>query len=255
MKDLSITTILILMTVMAIVFAGALLPALNKLLVEVEESTVRGNQTRAENDPLHQRDSFEVIEPPLPPTAPIDGYRMLGERNSGTNYIEGLLNEAFPHNYTKHLPKSVTSGVGRGSFKHLFRHSEFPPSTLRDLHDNWQHVLWIMVVRNPCDWADAMRRKPHHACPPTKPSDCKKLAWSVHDPAILSSTREEFFSLPWYDSVEMHLNESFGYSNVFELRAHKLRLMKQLIDLFPHRSIIVHMDKVSHPQPPAADPH
>ena len=42
----------------------------------------------------------------------------------------------------------------------------------------------------------------------------------------------------------MYLNESFGYSNIFELRTHKLRLMKQLIDIFPHRSVIAHMDKV-----------
>lgn len=170
------------------------------------------------------------------PTIPITGYRLLGERNSGTNYITDLLEDAFPH-YTKNKPQSV-------GFKHMFRHSEFQPSMLQELHDSSQSILWILVVRKPCDWADGMYRKPHHMCPPTKPSDCKHLIKGFHPGLQKDYTREEFFELPWYDSIEMANNDTFSYSNVFKLRTHKLHLMKQLVDVFPHRTIIAHMDGV-----------
>jgi len=171
------------------------------------------------------------------PGIPIKGFKVIGERNSGTNYMQGLLEGAFP-NYTSNYPE--------GPFKHMFGHSLFQESYLKARNEIATDIIWVFMVRKPCDWADGMFRKPHHICPPTKPSDCKEL---ITGPVtgygdLNGITREEFMNLPMYDSAELSDGEVLAYSNIFKLRAHKLRKMKQIMDLFPHRSIIVDYEVV-----------
>eukprot|EP00586_Coscinodiscus_wailesii_P008497 CAMPEP_0172523374 /NCGR_PEP_ID=MMETSP1066-20121228/293629_1 /TAXON_ID=671091 /ORGANISM="Coscinodiscus wailesii, Strain CCMP2513" /LENGTH=157 /DNA_ID=CAMNT_0013306445 /DNA_START=686 /DNA_END=1157 /DNA_ORIENTATION=+ len=58
-------------------------------------------------------------------------------------------------------------------------------------------------------------------------------------------TREEFFNFPWNDYIEAKNGEKeFTYSNVFELRRHKLDIMKQIMDAVPHRVVVVHLNVV-----------
>ena len=45
-------------------------------------------------------------------------------------------------------------------FRHIFRHYELNSSDLQELIDNYQHVLLIMVVREPCEWPENMYQKP-----------------------------------------------------------------------------------------------
>lgn len=55
-------------------------------------------------------------------------------------------------------------------FKHMFRNQLLNVSELEELRanaiTNRSSSLFVLVVRSPCEWADAMKRKPWHLCPP-----------------------------------------------------------------------------------------
>ena len=53
-------------------------------------------------------------------------------------------------------------------FKHMFRHSLLSETEIDELKLHTDS-LWILAVRSPCDWADAMFRKPWHLCDPNSP--------------------------------------------------------------------------------------
>ena len=109
-------------------------------------------------------------------------------------------------------------------------------------------------MRSPCDWADAMFRKPWHLCDPNSPPQKFKGAYIGVNKAVVSNmTREYFFSkLPWCDDTEARIkwakfsnNGEFVYPDgIFQLRAHKLQIMKQVMDTFApqHRVKIVHLN-------------
>jgi len=74
---------------------------------------------------------------------------LLGERNSGTRWISNHLKECFS--------SSVKVEHRLVRHKHWFQHDILPD--IRILN----RTLVIALFRNPIDWVDAMRRRPHHA--------------------------------------------------------------------------------------------
>lgn len=74
---------------------------------------------------------------------------LIGERNSGTRWISNHLKECFS--------SSVKVEHRLVRHKHWFQHDILP-----DIRIN-NKTLVIALFRNPIDWVDAMRRRPHHA--------------------------------------------------------------------------------------------
>ena len=180
---------------------------------------------------------------------------LLGERNSGTNYIGQVLSSAFYPQYHRVVWDSkcrFVCGIPVFRFKHAFRHNLLSPTEMETLQQQPNNdILWILAVRSPCDWADAMYRNPWHLC--TAKSQCSNN--NPDQPAFINiaklpagTTRAKFWStFPWLDHREAVLGNyttDFSYRNVFALRKHKLLLMQQLMEAMPDRVHIVHLKTV-----------
>ena len=76
--------------------------------------------------------------------------RLVGERNSGTSWVFGFLQDCFNHTLY------VKDGVTR--YKHFFQ----PPMDPINVNRVYQNTLVIAVFRHPYYWVDGMMRKPHH---------------------------------------------------------------------------------------------
>lgn len=168
---------------------------------------------------------------------------LLGERNSGTNYIEDILKSSlmskYGHAEGRNNEYPYSSGIPIIDFKHMFRHDLLDQKELETLQAN-QDSLWLLVVRSPCSWADGMYRKPWHLCPP---SDVTCLNKPYVGLTKLANSREDFFRTPWTDWVEAQRSEKFNYSSVFALRTRKLKLMGQLMEIM-NRVKLVHLSQV-----------
>lgn len=91
---------------------------------------------------------------------------LLGERNSGTNYIESILKTSLLEekygNFSLKYP--FASGIPVLDFKHMWRHDLLDSKELKIIEEN-QDSLWLLVVRSPCSWADGMYRNPGTCAP------------------------------------------------------------------------------------------
>ncbi len=196
--------------------------------------------------------------PPDPP--PPTNIYILGERNSGTNYAASILKKAFvpPNNIIDDPSRSheaFSSDIPILLHKHMFRHSLLNETELREISTRTD-ILWILVVRRPCDWAEAMKRLPWHMCNPTNiTSDCpgERMIGFEHSKTLLRYSLAEFMQLEWGDWPEssnfrnlsiLSKNNDFIYRNIFELRRHKLQLMKQIVDIAPRNVKIVRLHEV-----------
>ena len=194
------------------------------------------------------------------PTSKITTIHLLGERNSGTNYVEQVLKEAFYPLYATHtgrlypfagtpnhtkvpLKQPVNGRLPVFGFKHMFRHGLLSDAEMEELH-RLDRILWILVVRNPCDWADGMFRKPWHMCPPDN-GTCPSPYIGINKAAVAGMTRADFFRLPWNDYVESKQQGNFSYRNIFDLRKNKLEMMRQVIHSVGPRNVkIAHLKNV-----------
>ena len=161
---------------------------------------------------------------------------LLGERNSGTNYIENLvLRFTFAE---KHPVMKSVDNTPVGS-KHLFRSNILTDNELDLIQNSYTDFLWIFAVRNPCDWADAMYRKPWHLCAAHQ-KGCMGHYMGVNLKAVQHKSRKEFFSMRWVDFMD----KSGGFENVFELRAFKLKIMQQIMRAIPKRVYIARLHEI-----------
>ena len=126
----------------------------------------------------------------------ITKFTILGERNSGTHFLEYALKKNFKLEYIRNI-------------KHFFGFSE-------PLNDD--NLLTICLVRNPIDWIDSFFKRLHHVPPQNK----------VNIEAFISN---EFYSI--YETEEDIKNKGYEimedrnyvtrerYKNIFELRKMK----------------------------------
>jgi hypothetical protein len=184
---------------------------------------------------------------------------LLGERNSGTNFVERILGRQIDKQHTRVPPLdlsilhvfgtsfTMSSDIPLFGLKHMFRHQPLNDTEVAFLQEATD-LLWVLVVRNPCDWADAMYRTPWHLCPTKNdaPDRCPGEYIGTDRIAVKDKTRLEFFQdMEWRDWHESTLDPNdFTYDSVFELRRHKLSLMKQLMEVSPHRFHLAHLDQV-----------
>ncbi|KAL7465675.1 hypothetical protein ACHAXS_005991 [Conticribra weissflogii] len=79
---------------------------------------------------------------------PITKIALLGERHSGTNWITNHLEECYSEEF------EVTDRFTR--FKHLFQDEHLSKIPKKS-------VIVVSIFRDPFDWVEAMRERPHHA--------------------------------------------------------------------------------------------
>ena len=200
----------------------------------------------------HHHHPFRAATDPSSPT----NIYLLGERNSGTNYAASILKKAFiPPNHMdpSRLHEAFSSDIPILRHKHMFRHTLLNETELNEISRRTD-ILWILVVRRPCDWADAMKRLPWHMCNTTNiASDCPgtKLVGFEHSKTLTKYSFAEFMELEWGDWPESSnlrnlsfVSKDFVYRNVFELRRHKLQLMKQIVDMVPRNIKIVRLHEL-----------
>ena len=135
----------------------------------------------------------------------------------------------------------------------MFRHSLMDEEEIAII-SNRTDILWILAVRSPCEWAEAMKRKPWHVCYPQNiSSECPgaNFIGFEHKAVLRNYSLSEFFEMEWGDWPEStnfrnlsFVGKEFRYRNVFQLRRHKLMLMKQIIDTVPRNVKIVRLHEL-----------
>jgi hypothetical protein len=206
---------------------------------------------------------------------------VLGERNSGTTFVANTLSAAFePPNSMGSKSEKFSVDIPVLLHKHMFRHDILSTAELHEIQHRTD-ILWIMVIRSPCDWVEAMFRKPYHLCPPKKlvredgitpycgpKSDPTKKLW-LNQNFVASISFINFLTLEWNDwaesvpfmrdvgteeaglpltGVEMSISKvstNYSYpSGVFGLRKHKLEIMKQIVDIVPRNVKFVNLKEM-----------
>ena len=216
-------------------------------------------RTALDTDTVITTNNHHLPDPPTPPT----NIYILGERNSGTNYAASILKKAFvPPNDNdirsdpSRAHEAFSSDIPILRHKHMFRHSLLNETEIQEIAHRTD-ILWLLVVRRPCDWAEAMKRLPWHMCNPINiASDCPgtKFVGFQHAKTLQRYTLAEFMQLEWGDwpessnfrnlSLVSSKGGDFMYRNVFELRRHKLQLMKQILDMVPRNVKIVRLHEL-----------
>ena len=81
-------------------------------------------------------------------------FQILGERCSGTNWLECLVLKNY-------LSRSSIRFCERGTPKHFFLKTDFAQA--REQPPPWCDIVFVAIVRNPFDWLMSLHRTPHHA--------------------------------------------------------------------------------------------
>ncbi|KAL9188178.1 hypothetical protein ACHAXT_006556 [Thalassiosira profunda] len=214
------------------------------------------------------RGSGQAINAGSPITPPSNIY-ILGERNSGTTFVSNTLAEAFdPPNTMGSKLEMFSSDIPVLLHKHMFRHDLLDQKELAEIKAR-EDILWIMVVRSPCDWAEGMFRKPYHFCPPKHPEKCgpesnpNDKVWMNQNSVAGMSLLDFFTKTPWKDWAESvpflrdktgekggeevsisKVSANYTYPSVFALRRHKLEIMRQIIETVPRNVKFVRLKEL-----------
>ncbi len=140
-------------------------------------------------------------------------YTIYGERCSGTNYLENLINKNFDI--------QLTWSYG---WKHFFGFND-------ELLKNSDDTLFICIVKNPIDWINSFFRNKHHL--PlrykTELSEKEKLDeflnkefWSFDDNNGNRDISKEIMT-------DRNIYTGERYKNIFELRHTKLKYMLEYL--------------------------
>ena len=135
-------------------------------------------------------------------------YTIYGERCSGTNYLQNIINMNFDVKLTWEY-----------GWKHFFGFQD-------DLLENSDNTLFICIVRNLPDWINSFYREKHHL--PLKYKNnmtvedkvdefLNKEFWSFDDNKIRDSSKEII--------EDRNIYTGERYKNIFELRHTKIKWM------------------------------
>jgi len=137
-------------------------------------------------------------------------YTIFGERCSGTNYLENLINLNFDIEIT-----------WKYGWKHFFGFQE-------DLLKESKDTLFICIVRNPVDWMNSLFRDRHHL-------PLRFIPNISYEEQIDIFLNREFFSVndqehnykKWDKELMTDRNIYTGqrYKNIFELRHTKIKYL------------------------------
>ena len=156
-------------------------------------------------------------------TNPITKVTIFGERCSGTNYLEEVINKNFHIN--------LTNDYGN---KHFF--------CVNDYHDkDTTNTLFIGIIRNPIYWLNSFSKELYHVPETNRQSLTNFLFnefYSVHDEptdnnnqSLLNMNKQLVTSYP-LNRADLNYKTGFKYKNIFELR--KLKNV-YLINILPQK--------------------
>ena len=140
---------------------------------------------------------------------PLKKYTIYGERCSGTNYLENIIDINFDVNITWEY-----------GWKHFFG---FQDDKLKNLDD----TLFICIVRNLPDWINSFYREMHHLPLRYKKNMSaeekideflNKEFWSFDDNNGKCDTKKELM-------IDRNIYTGERYKNIFELRHTKIKWM------------------------------
>ena len=151
---------------------------------------------------------------------------ILGERNSGTNYLEKLLITNFNTKWNREY----------GS-KHFFGFDDYSK--------NSNNILFICIIRNFTDWANSTFQKPYHLQRDLRISKDNFLNlefWSYNDE--FSGMTDDRLGKEIMEDRNIYTKKR--YKNIFELREKKLKyLSEDLKDQVKNYILIKYEDLVN----------
>lgn len=155
----------------------------------------------------------------------IKKYTIYGERCSGTNYLQNLIDLNFNVELT-----------WKYGWKHFFGFDE-------DKYKDSDDTLFICIVRNPVDWINSLYREKHHL-PECLKSDIDKFLnnefYSIHGNKIGNKINHSEIM------EDRNIYTQSRYRNIFELRHTKLKyLIEDLPKKVKHCVFIKYEDLVN----------
>lgn len=146
----------------------------------------------------------------------INHFKILGERNSGTNYLQELIKENF---YAEINNNHI--------HKHFFGHDKF---------QNINDTLIICIVRNPFDWINSCYIKKYNLA-----IDNKNENNFLND-EIYSYNQITNNGIVVFDGVlekDLNIYTKCKYKNIFELRHIKLKYMLEDLQKITKNYILI----------------
>lgn len=129
----------------------------------------------------------------------INKFTILGERCSGTNFLEEAILKNFDLNITWEY-----------GWKHFFGRSDF---------ENSDDVLFLGIARDPISWLNSLYRDPHHIPPHIRRSVTSFLNSEFYSEHFVNGALEEIME-------DRNFKNEKRYKNIFELRSNKLIYLK-----------------------------
>lgn len=144
----------------------------------------------------------KYVNPTVFNRSPVMEISLLGERNTGTNWVTALLSKCFP---------GIKTSARLVRWKHWFQDD--------DSNENErQKTLVIAMFRNPYEWVMAMRKTPHHS-----PSHLR-LKWQNFVTKPWTMTRPES-DLVFSNSTGQICHEKFAYKDIISCQRQPPELM------------------------------
>lgn len=157
-------------------------------------------------------------------------YTIYGERCSGTNYLQDVVDKNFD--------VKITWKYG---WKHFFG---FQDKILKESDD----TLFICIVRNPVDWINSFYREKHHlALQYAKLPERKKLDIFLNKEVLSVNDHEHNYTK--FNKELLHDRNIYTgkrYKNIFELRHTKIKwMLEDLPNKVKHCIFIKHEDLIN----------
>lgn len=117
---------------------------------------------------------------------------------------------------------------------------------LRQFVDQSTDSLYILMINNPCDWVMDIKQNPWHICPLVESGKSPACDRRGRNREVFAHySLSDFIRMPLIDHGEFvsETTTNATYNNIFQLRAHKLRLMQQVRDVLPRNRVKVIQSK------------
>lgn len=142
---------------------------------------------------------------------PIKNFTIIGERHSGTNWLEKTIKLRFG------IP--ITWEYG---FKHWIKFPEYK-------NINNKNTLFFCINRNIYNWINSFYLEPHH------------ITGELRDSLI------NFISMPWAKrNIELNYINNKPYKNIFDLRKSKIEYCYYFLPFFVDNTIYIKYEDLQH---------
>lgn len=186
---------------------------------------------------------FSKAEGVLPPK----NFALYAERCSGSNYAVRLI---LANTYLKRTPSCFKVPHQAPWHKHFIPWLDLPPTYDADPRNSnfkdFVETIFVVVVRNPYDWARSLSRGPHHAArslyelPFTK---FIRTPWVLNENDIFIKQEREYNPL-----LECDPKTGLPFRNIFKLRTAKMKNQLRLKDFVKNAYYIKYEDLRDHPE-------